>query len=229
MITGMVFFTGTGGILGFFLSSRLSVVDGDCSNCIDLLVMYIATGIYVILVILNTISVPEKPLAKLVRDGDVKLESWKEVIRGYIKAPWCLVKLAGSQFCVIYAVISHYLWFTHCYAETIYGANFDEIKSGSNVSDEIVTQNFTTLYGEGVREGAQIMTMFPLSAMGFSLLIESCNLFTRIGIKRIFESAFVFYILVCITLTFYQHWAIFMMLAISLGYFLASQCTVPYI
>ena len=238
MMTGMVFFTGVGGIVGFYLSSVFGVIEtANCiegSSCINMTVIYGATIIFAVVAVLNIFSMPEKNLEELKSTGAATTESWNQMVNGYIKSPRCLLKLSICQFFVMYAVITHYLWFTHHYAEVVYDANLEDIKDEFNMSNTTYTEasllsNFTERYDRGIREGSQIMILFPLSAMVFSLLIEFGNLFTRVGIRIIFEGSFILYIIVCIGITFCPQWPLFALLAISLGYFLATQVTTPYL
>ena len=93
----------------------------------------------------------------------------------------------------------------------------------------IVDSVFTERYDEGIREASQVMILFPISASVFSLLIEFSNIFAKLGLRLPFVFAYLFYIVSTVVAIFEPHPVVFGFLASSLGYFLAIQCTVPYL
>lgn len=233
MMTGVSFFTGAGGIFGYYLTSQMSAISPESENGIDLTLFYISTLIFAIVAVMNLVSMPEKTLAELEAEDDVMPKlNFRQLLSGYFKIPKPLLKLGICQFFIMYSLITQYVYFGHHYAEFVYRANPDFIAQELNETQ--LTSNLTNIddifqerYAEGLKEGAKIMSLFPISAAIFSFILEFFNLMNRIGYSILLKSSFIFYIAVCVIVTCFPEPAAFGAMAVSLGYFLAIQCTVP--
>ena len=93
MMTGVSFFTGAGGIFGYYLTSQMSAISPESENGIDLTLFYISTLIFAIVAVMNLVSMPEKTLAELEAEDDVMPKlNFRQLLSGYFKIPKPLLK-----------------------------------------------------------------------------------------------------------------------------------------
>lgn len=238
VMLGNVFFVGFGGVLGFILSSQIGVIlqDDTCvqKDCISLNLLYIGTAVFAVGAFCHVVSMPEKNLKQIKQEGNFEHHPFSHIITGILKSPPCLVKLSSCSFFEMFALIAHYLWYTTYYAESIYSATKEQVRLDLSLANvtlnaTIIDSVFTERYDQGIREASQVMILFPISASVFSLLIQFSNIFAKLGLRLPFVFAYLFYIISAVVVIFVPHPIVFGFLASSLGYFLAIQCTVPYL
>ena len=75
------------------------------------------------------------------------------------------------------------IFFTTCYAESIFGAHRPTIENSGNLTEEEIDIIFKERLTDGTLEASKVFVAFPAGTMLFSFIIERGKILRRFGIK----------------------------------------------
>jgi len=175
-----------------------------------------------------------------------------ETICAIIRIPMPLLKLGVAGFIAMYLNIIPYIWFTHQYAEVVFradkeylrslnetdiqgqnGTSFDKLKPLLEEEmalsyEEQLNIQFHWLYELGIEQGAKVMIAFPLLQMSICLVMETTKIDRLVGSRILYSSAFLLFGTCTLIMWFYDHWLLFLFETFCLGFFVFIFCTVPF-
>jgi Ca2+/Na+ antiporter len=178
----VAFICGFAGIVGYVLCALLPISN---DGVLQLDIFFISVAVFLVCAILNLCSVKEEPKEE---------ETRTSVLSVFQNIPAKLLKMCLLFLLIFSACFPFYIFFTTCYAESMFKAHRPTIAASGNLTEEEIEIIFTDRITEGSQEASLLFIAFPAGVMIFSLVMEKGKIFRRFGIKNTIVAMLIFMI-----------------------------------
>jgi len=207
----VAFICGFAGIVGYVLCAILPI---SSNGVLQLDIFFISVAVFLVGAVLNLFSVKEEPK---------KEETQTSVFSVFQNIPAKLLKMCLLFLLIFSACFPFYIFFTTCYAESMFDAHRPTIAANGNLTEEEIEKIFTDRLTDGSQKASLIFITFPAGVMIISLVMEKGKIFRRFGIKNTIFSMLIFMIGTLTFNIFFKTTIGFFLIAIGIAFSMVIQ------
>ena len=207
----VAFICGFAGIVGYVLCAVLPISN---DGVLQLDIFFISVAVFLVGAVLNLFSVKEEPKEE---------ETRTSVLSVFQNIPAKLLKMCLLFLLDFSACFPFYIFFTTCYAESMFKAHRPTIAASGNLTEEEIEMIFTDRITEGSQEASILFIAFPAGVMILSLVMEKGKIFRRFGIKNTVVTMLIFMIGTLTFNIFFKTTVGFFLIAIGIAFSMVIQ------